>query len=344
VDQYSVAIGFALLLGVARVQAAPSEAEPLTVSLSGCPTSPVSATALVSAIELELSLRRRPILSHGDAPAAISVRVDCGGRASIRVRLAGTEHQRHVRVDDVPAADRPRILALVVAELVRSGPDNAAISSGVRDTDAVPAEPTAATDSPRPAAADETVQRPAKRAPSEGTSRPDSGSLAVETRRNDLRLWMCAWSHLSSGASNAMSGGAAGIQWHRSRLQTELGFASVERPRGRITSGVGAMRYRYSAPLLGAERWGFNAALSSSAGVTWAIGESEVPGVVVRRALSPYADARVELALELWLTERIAAELDIYSGGALGLLATDLEEGVLSSGGWLLGASIGSSF
>jgi hypothetical protein len=83
---------------------------------------------------------------------------------------------------------------------------------------------------------------------------------------------------------------------------------------------------------------------SAAAGVTWATGESQTPGVVVRRVLIPYADARISLALGLWLAERVAPELEIYSGGAVGLLATNAGQDVLSSGGWLLGTSIGSTF
>jgi hypothetical protein len=65
---------------------------------------------------------------------------------------------------------------------------------------------------------------------------------------------------------------------------------------------------------------------------------------VVRRVLIPYADARLSLALGLRVAERVTTELELYSGGAMGLLATNSGQGVLSSGGWLLGTSIGSTF
>jgi hypothetical protein len=356
VDKHPIVVGLTLLLGVARAGAAPSKLEPLTVSLSGCPIAPVSATAFVSAIELELNLRDRPVLLRADAPAAISVRVDCSGKASIRIRLGRIEDRRDVRVDDVANADRPRVLALVVAELVRSDPENAATAKDEHDADvaAVPGQDPVGTDSPRAAAPSDARRNVAKRPVSKVANQPERSAApaqdehsrfaAVVTRRDGLRPWMCAWLHLNSAAPNALSGGAAGIQWHRSRLQTELGFAYADRDRGSITSGVAAARYRYSAHRIGDGRLVFDVALSSAAGATWAVGDSEIPGVIVRRALSPYADARIELALELWLAERINAELNVYSGGAWGLLATDVGDGALSSGGWLLGASIGSSF
>jgi hypothetical protein len=271
--------------------------------------------ALLSAIQLELGLSQRPILSRSEARAAIAVRVGCGG--SVSIRIDGTNEQREVEVDDVPAADRPRAIALVAAELVRAGGQNSASPPHARDerVTAVPRE----------------------------NAVPLEPSPGVPLR-DGLKPWLCAWTHVSSGATNAIYGGAAGIGWHRSRVQLELGLAYAERARGNITAGVAATRYRHSIRLLGSSKLALNAGLSSAAGVTWAIGASQTPGVVVRRALSPYADARIEVALELRLAERIRPELGVYSGGALGLLATDVGHDVLSSGGWLLGAGVGSTF
>jgi hypothetical protein len=148
---------------------------------------------------------------------------------------------------------------------------------------------------------------------------------------------------VSSGAANAIYGGAAGVNWHRSRVQLEVGLAYAERALGSVTTGLAAGRYRQFVPLTGG-RFRVSVAGSAAAGVTWATGESQTPGVVVRRVLIPYADARISLALGLWLAEHVAPELEIYSGGAVGLLATNAGQDVLSSGGWLLGTSIGSTF
>jgi hypothetical protein len=312
-DKYTVALGLALLLSGSRLRAAPPE--PLTVSLTECPTAPVGVTALLSAIQLELDPNQRPILSRSEARAAIAVRVDCGGKVSIRID--SSEEQREVEVDDVPPADRPRAIALVVAELVRTGGQNGASPPHARDERAT----VVARENTVPLAA--------------------SPGVPVE---DGLKPWICAWTHMSSGAANAIYGGAAGIGWHRSRVQLEFGLTYAERARGNITAGLAAARYRHSIRLVGKRKLTLNAALSSAAGVTWAIGASETPGVVVRRVLSPYADARVEVALELRLADRIRPEFGIYSGGAVGLLATDVGRDVLSSGGWLLGTGVGSTF
>jgi hypothetical protein len=301
-------------------------------------------TAFLSAIQLELNLSRRPNLSRSDAAAAISVSVDCDGRASIRVRVGGTSDEREVRVDDVAVADHSRVLALVVAELVRSGAQNAAEPT---QND----EPTSAALEPPPrhrgGPAASHLGKPSRRAEetdesaSEGSSREASASLP---RANRLAPWVCAWSQLSAGAANAIYGGAAGVNWRRSRVQLEVGLAYAERARGSVSSGLAAARYRHFMPLTGGGRVRLAAALSSAAGVTWATGDSQTPGVVVRRVLIPYADARASLSLELWLSERVTPELEVYSGGAVGLLATNAGQAVLSSGGWLLGTSIGSTF
>jgi hypothetical protein len=361
VDRYPLAIALALVLGSARGRAAPSDEEPLTVSLTECPSAPIGASAFLSAIQLELNLRRRPNLSRSDAAPAISVSVDCGGRASISVRIGGTNDEREVRVDDVAVADHPRVLALVVAELVRSGAqkDRPEPDQKQESTGALPAEPgqtsageAAATPAPVPRrrgrAAASNRGKPALEAAethqvaSEGPSR--EGSAGLPRTGGSLAPWVGAWAHVSSGAANAIYGGAAGVDWHRSRVQLEVGLAYAERARGSVSSGLAAARYRHFMPLTEGGRFRLRAALSSAAGVTWATGDSQTPGVVVRRVLIPYADARVSLALELWLAERVTPELEVYSGGAVGLLATNAGQGVLSSGGWLLGTSIGSTF
>lgn len=320
-------LGLALLLWGAEVRASPTGGETLTVSLTGCPSAPVDVNEFLSAVELELDLNERPRLSQGELPAAIAIRVDCRGRASIRVRIRDTTDAREVRIDDVPIADRPRVLALVVAELVRSGAPRAttAANPSERRAGGAPAKP--------------------------NTSEPGvTGGSDVQDQSRALPLGdgmkpsIGGWAHMSSRAGNALYGGAAGIDWRRSRARVEVGFAYAERARGSITSGLAAARYRHAARLIENASVGLSAALSSAAGVTWAIGDSRVPGVVVRRALFPYADVRVELALELWPAGRVTPELALYSGGAVGLLSTNAGERVLSSGGWLLGAGIGAAF
>jgi hypothetical protein len=362
VDKRSVAAALALLLAGARVRAAPSEPRPLTVSLRECPTEPVAATAFLSAIELELDLDQRPIYSRTEASAAIAVRVDCSGRASIRVHVGGTRDRREFRVDDVPAVDRPRVLALAIAELVRNGAEDAA---NVPDRLDEPANAARLKESKKPSAParsarsdDRARSRRPETPPDRGgkaarnaaaAQEPTSGDPSLEPRvdsalEDSLKPWVSASIHASLGAANAIYGGAAGIDWDRSRVQLEFGFAYAARARGDITSGLAAARYRHSMLLAGTGKLALKAALSSAAGVTWAIGDSRTPGVVVRRALFPYADARVALALKLRIAERMAPELDVYTGGAMGLLATNVGEDVLSSGGWLFGTSVGSTF
>jgi hypothetical protein len=321
VDKYPVAVGLALLLGDGRVLAA--SPEPLTVSLTECPRAPVGATAFLAALELELDPSQRPMVSRNEARAGIAVRVDCDGRVSIRIDA--TEERREIRVDDVPAADRPRVIALVVAELVRTGAPRASSRPDPQD---------------ERASASPTQSLNANGAAPDVEPKPSLGPPL----RDSLRPWIGAWAHASVGAANGIYGGAAGIDWHRSRFQVELGLAYAERARGSITAGLAAGRYRHSLRLVGGSKLALNAALSGALGVTWATGASQTPGVVVRRVLSPYADGRVELALRLWLAERILPELGVYSGGAAGLLATNQGQDVLSSGGWLLGIGIGSTF
>src|SRR5688500_4877169 len=113
-------VALAALLSTARVRGAPPTGQPLSVAITECSTMPIGATEFLSALEVELELLQRPVLTRVDAPAAITVGIDCSGRARIRTAIDGSK-ERRIRLDDIPVRDRARALALVVAELLRSG-------------------------------------------------------------------------------------------------------------------------------------------------------------------------------------------------------------------------------
>jgi hypothetical protein len=339
-------IAAALLLSTARVRGAPPDGQPLSVAITECSTMPIGATEFLSALEVELELPRRPLLTRVDAPAAITVGIDCSGRAWIRTTVNGTK-ERRIRLDDVPVRDRARALALVVAELLRSG---TGLAGRTHDADGSRPRPQHADDLKAadpggpPAAEGSRADRRSRDAFERDRGNPSKGSDTANREGDGLKLWVAASIRRSLDVGNATFSGGAGMDWRRSRLLAEVGFAHAERPRGRITSGIGDVRYRHAVRLTRAGILAFDAALSAAAGVCWAEGDSEVVGVVVRRVLSPYADARLELSLDVELAARIAPEIGVYAGRAAGLLATDAGRSVLSSGGWFLGTTIGSTF
>jgi hypothetical protein len=337
-------IAAAALLSTTRVCGAPPAEQPLSVAINECSTMPIGATEFLAALEVELELLQRPVLTRVDAAAAITVSIDCGGTARIRTTIGGTKDRR-IRLDDVPVRDRARALALVVAELLRSGNR---IDPGTENADG-----SSSRQAERAKAADRVGSAISAVSPGNRRSRDASerdldalpeGSDAADRRGEGLKPWVAVSIRRSLDVANLTLGGSAGLDFRRSRVLAEVGLAHANRARGRITSGIGDVRYRHAVPLTQTGTLAFDAALSAAAGVCWAEGDSEVVGVVVRRVLAPYADVRLELSLELRLAARIAPELGLYAGRAAGLLATDRGEGVLSSGGWFLGTSVGSTF
>jgi hypothetical protein len=355
-----VAFGLTVLPHGARAEGGAIALAPLTVAVTECPSAPLGAAAFLSAIEVELDLEERPTLAQPSDPAAISVSVDCLGKASIRIRKGTTQEERRVSLSDVPASVRPRVLALVVAELVRSdgedAPNEPESEEGAagHSTEHVPTPsdgPGVSGAAPPPRGAAPHDAEDAKLSARDPAETSDTGvgngwlDFPFAAPGDDRpRGWLCAWAQVMSPTGNPIYGGAGGIDWHRARIQVEVGLAHERRARGSITSGLAAARYRHFAPPLLRGTPTVKASLSSALGVTWALGDSRTPGVIVRRVLQPYADARLELALQLELAEHAALELNVYTGGAVGLVATDAGQGVLSSGGWLLGTSVGSTF
>lgn len=138
-------------------------------------------------------------------------------------------------------------------------------------------------------------------------------------------------------------GASLGMALDAARLQAEIELARARRAPGELTAGVGAVRARQALRLRNVGGLAIEAAISGALGVTWATGASNVPGTVVKSVLLPYADARLEVAVRLLNGTRFTPELGLYAGRAGGILAKADRDGVIATGGWLFGVSVGAS-
>jgi hypothetical protein len=139
-------------------------------------------------------------------------------------------------------------------------------------------------------------------------------------------------------------GGALGVDLQVLRVGVEALFSRETRSRGAISSGLAAIRVARGAPLLHAGVFELEGVLSAAAGATWAVGQSEVVGSVVRDVLMPYGDVRLGLVAALRVDGELEPEFGVYAGRAAGILARADGEATQATGGWFAGAEAGVSF
>ena len=139
-------------------------------------------------------------------------------------------------------------------------------------------------------------------------------------------------------------GGSLGLDFRLFRLAAEALFSRETRARGAISSGVVALRVARGVPFVRGGPFELQAALSAAIGATWAVGQSEVVGTVVRDVLMPYGDARLGLLTVVHADTNLEPELELYAGRAAGILARADGEPTQATGGWFAGVEAGLSF
>jgi hypothetical protein len=345
-----VALAAFLVAGTARSADPPRAA--IDVAFQDCNAEPIGESAFRQALglELEQGLDQYPPRSNAQgSPPKIEVKFRCDGLALIRIQLETSNILRRVRFDDVPRSERPRALALVVAELYRSGSQGGPPppDSTVERADAAPgsADELAATEQPAAPSAPPRPLRPLPKIPPSGA--PDAGIErhgAGAGARARLRFRGSAALRTSLDARGTHYGGSLGLTLHGFRLGVEGLFSREKRSRGEISSGVAAARVARGIPFVRGSALDLSLTPSAALGVTWAVGHSEVEGTRVRDVLLPYADARVGLLAALHVDATVDLELELYAGRAAGILARADAEPTQATGGWFAGAEAGLSF
>ncbi|MGC4086659.1 MAG: hypothetical protein QM756_01945 [Polyangiaceae bacterium] len=329
------------VLWVGLLLAPAAAADPdLSVAFVDCDVDPLGKQAVLRALALELG--RSGVRDSSPDNANIALRYRCDGSASVLIRRTNSALERELRVDDVPARERARALALAVAELARAAEDpssSVGAATPVDDGGSVPA----ATESTKPAPRSEATPKAPSAAPD---TTPSDGlgaapSEPAPTDSNALGVFASGALRLNFDALGLHYGGALGLDWRHFRAQVEASWARTSVPRGSITSGVLTARFGRAVPLLTLGKLQAGAALSGSAGINWATGDSSVVGTRVRRVLMPYADAR----LSLWATGRSRSSFtplcEVFAGRAAGIVATADAESVIATGGWFSGVELG---
>jgi hypothetical protein len=362
VGKHPLIVALATSLVGLSVRAAPPAREPIDLTFSDCESDPIGEPSFRQALRLELDqeLAQRAVRTSAVSGAPgplIEVRFRCDGVALIRIQLPGGSSQRRVRFDDVAKGERARALALVVAEQYRSQGNSQQFPvepppedhTSSESTEATPG-PARAPEAPEPTSA-ATPAAPARRAPpavSAGPIPPDTGiepePLPPPARTARPRLRGTATLRTALGEVGVHYGGSLGIDLHVVRLGLEALFARETRARGAISSGVVALRVGRGVPFLRAGPFELSGVLSAAVGATWAVGQSEVVGSVVRDVLMPYGDARLGLESALHVDGELTPELGLYAGRAAGILARADGETTQATGGWFAGAEAGVSF
>jgi hypothetical protein len=349
----------ATLLVASVARAAEPMRGPVEVAFQDCDTDPIGEPSFLQALGLELDQDLDKYSPRPGAEASspkIDVKFRCDGLALIRIQLEGNSSQRRVRFSDVARAERARALALVVAELYRSGSqgnpppaegsDKAFPESGDTASAAKPPE--------KPAAPEVSAQASAPppglpRASSNGSANapPDAGVDAQEhgaRSKTRPRVRVAATLRTSLGEVGTHYGGSLGLDFHLFRLAAETLFSRETRSRGAISSGVAAVRVARGLTFAHAGPFELEATLSAAIGATWAVGHSDVVGTVVRDVLMPYGDARLGLLTVVHADSELEPEMELYAGRAAGILARADGESTQATGGWFAGVEAGISF
>ncbi|MDP9037581.1 MAG: hypothetical protein M3O50_22520 [Myxococcota bacterium] len=155
---FGLAMAAGTLCPSGRALAAGSPVEVLDLDVSTCPA--ISFAELRRLLSVELS--GRPALTvlstEGSAPAETHVAVECTNPGSplvvtLSVVERGHRASRSSDLSDVPAAHRPRLLAIAIAELMSEGSQGPTPASAPEHPAASSAVPASRADSPPPAVA-----------------------------------------------------------------------------------------------------------------------------------------------------------------------------------------------
>lgn len=344
--------------------AAAAQGEPVSVAFSDCESEPLGKAAFLRVLSLELG--RRALREGNIDAAAIGVNYRCDGVARVHIVLPPVDVERDVRIDDVPARERARALALAVAELARGG-EPAASSSEVHNetsaSSAAPASEQEAAAAPDAASKGEKADKAPSRAadksaeaqprppaplsarstsPSQSEPRDEADGEATARREVRRTSFLVAGAvRLNLGLSAWSYGAALGLDYVHNLLRIEASGAKTSVARGTITTGVAAVRVGRALPLVNWDPLQVGASVSAAGGLNWAIGNSHVENTHVRNVLMPYADAR----LSLWATTRTHGAftplLEVFGGRAAGIVASADGTVVSGAGGWFAGAELG---
>jgi hypothetical protein len=326
------------------------------LAIEDCPSGTLRLADAYQAAHLELEqagIRSVDAEASGTpVQAELTARVRCeqGVEASLTLRIPNDTESasRFVSLDDANPKDRPRLLGLALAELVRSDWATLVERSTAKEVAAAKAakEPPAPLQEPAaaPAAAAAKSSRAAPEADdvdrggASGTREPSESQESSELAFTADAI--VRWFTVSPGIT---VGAAFGLE--RGRFSV-----GVEAAVGRHVSERGSADYGFGAATLGAavlravsNKSRFTLGPTLALGGTWATGESRQADVEVSGTGGLYADARLDAAGAVRLG---AVELGarVSGGRATGLELVDRGSIIGATGGWFVGGALGMRF
>jgi hypothetical protein len=348
-----------LVLSSAERASAEELPDSILLHIDDCPVATLKLADAYAAARLELGqVGVGRIQVDGDERAAradLTVRMRCesGIQATLRLRPRAERStaSRVISLDDASAKDRPRVLALALAELVRSDWSelvSAAEAQSPPAGNSTPSPPAAAASAASPSGTHRVGDTRASHSSAEGhESRPadadDAERANVPDTPAQLRLradaivrWFTAYPGVTFGA-------AFGVD--RSRFS-----AGVEGAIGRHSTERGTASYGFGAAAVGLQllrsEWGrarFALGPKVALGGTWATGKSALSNVVVESEGQFYADARLEAAASAHFSS-LEPGVRVEAGRATGIAITDRGSVIGATGGWFLGGALGLSW
>lgn len=333
--------------------------ESVAVAIVDCEPAVLPGAAVRDAIGLELRGGGvRHVVFEPESPSAVEapasvqsvLEVDCGSRASLRLaardRDAQAAAERDVPLDDVPAPDWPRVIALTLAELLE------ALGYALDSAAPPPPEPSPATTAPEPAATAPPAEPPAAAPPTSAPSPPSAPHPPPEKPREQRATearspsgidgFVLGRGRILPAHGSRLFGFGGGLRLGRPSFGVEALFGHSPHALGRVTAGTAAATAGYtlfevaSGPLL------LSAGVAASAGLTWVRGEG-VPPASGTTELDVYGDVRATASAQT-PARGLGLLLALEAGRAAGLIATADGAPVLATGGWFAGAALGAAF
>jgi hypothetical protein len=335
------------------------------LAIEDCTPSALNLREAYAAAALELELAETSGATatepgHVELNAALAC--EHGVKARLTLKTADQSASRTVPLDDVRVKDRPRVLALALAELVRA--EWRWVTTGKSDETEPPpgyerhsntdpgqhdeSTPSAAGARPSTAAAKaagppSNGDKPSAPAATNAPTAGDRGaaSNAAETPLPErLSLEVLGRARELFEGSTFVYGAAVGPRWQRWSASVEALFGRARAELG--TANVGSADARVGYELLRANqgRWLFAVEPAVAAGLTWVGGTGATPDVKVSAATAFYADARLTLRTE-FRARALSPTLSLEAGRALGLAAQENGTTIAATGGWFVGGALG---
>jgi hypothetical protein len=352
-------VGFPVAALLLSASLALADVTPNVIELStdGCDEAGVSSAALYKAIALELlsdgTLRVLPAktLHQHDATLDVSMPCENAPLATLNLSIAGGRMtRRELTLSDTPLSDRPRAIALAVAEFVRTESARVAAEGKAQSklqTAVTEQTPPTSVDNPAAepqhvAGAQERTSVAAKNATGRETFSP-TGVTPGASRSDIYHSNAAARIRWFPQYDTFAYGGSIGFEVRPVEARVEVFAAKDTTTQYRARLGSAALGAVLSALSWERSRYRLAGGPRAAIGLTWATGDAKSTDLATKDAIALYADAGLELCANYKLHSfALNAALDV--GWSAGVAHYSGSEQVAGLAGPFAGALLGAQF